>query len=355
MRPISEYIVNRARAAARRPLLVGITGRAGAGKTTLTEGIADDLRASGLPSLPYSGDWRFILDSPGRRAWLRDTWRVGMDAYLNAINQHSWWDFDGIAGDLAALRQGRAVVVEGAYDRTTGEKSARIELGPVTDGVILYENCILGPPDVLAGFDIIVLLNTPDQVCLERILRKDAGRRSVSDIATRYLMTTYSENSFLQLLRERHGDRLVATDSDGRLGAFPALREVSHIPVPIHVREPMNLKRGTVFCDLDGTLVRHVPVPSPSGEDIELLDGTVEKLREFRRDGYLVVLTTGRSQSNVLGVLERLRALGLEFDQVICDLPIGPRHLINDSKGNEVRAYAHPIVRDAGIRDVKLP
>jgi histidinol phosphatase-like enzyme len=116
----------------------------------------------------------------------------------------------------------------------------------------------------------------------------------------------------------------------------------------------MEVKKGTIFCDLDGTLIKHVPIPSRTGNDVELLEGSVEKLKEFRQKGYVIVLTTGRTQSNIFGVLEKLRSLGLEFDQIVCDLPIGPRHLINDSKDEDVRAFSHAINRDAGIKDVTI-
>jgi hypothetical protein len=122
----------------------------------------------------------------------------------------------------------------------------------------------------------------------------------------------------------------------------------------MHVRKAQEFKKGTIFCDLDGTLIRHVPVPSASGDDIELLDGSIEKLKEFRANGYLVVLTTSRTQANIFGVLEKLRVMGLECDQIICDLPIGPRHLINDSKDQEVRAIAHALMRDAGLKEVTI-
>jgi hypothetical protein len=39
---------------------------------------------------------------------------------------------------------------------------------------------------------------------------------------------------------------------------------------------------------------------------------------------------------------------------VVCDLPIGPRHLINDSKDGEVRAIAHAVARDKGIADLEI-
>jgi hypothetical protein len=46
---------------------------------------------------------------------------------------------------------------------------------------------------------------------------------------------------------------------------------------------------------------------------------------------------------------------GIIFDQVICDLPVGPRFLVNDSKGKEVRAVAIALDRDSGIESVELP
>jgi len=351
---ITEYILNRFHKSKRQRLLVGICGRAGAGKTTLVHKISDDLAAAQIENVAYSGDWRFILDSKGRREWLDEKWKAGMDAYLNAINQFSWWDFNEVLNDLTALQNEEAIRIVDAYDRLTGTKTAEIILGPIKRGIILYENCILGHIDAIPRLDIIVLVNTPDQICLERMLRKDADRRPVSDIATRYLMTTYSENIFLRVLRERFASRAVACDSDGRFGPFPDVSEITHIPVPIHVHKPQKLKIGTIFCDLDGTLIKHVPVPSNSGDDIELLEGSIEKMKEFRQKGYHIVLTTSRSEESILAVLQSLQVMGLEFDHVICDLPIGPRHLINDSKGEEVRAFAHALVRDSGVKNVKI-
>jgi uridine kinase len=351
---ITEYLVNRFRDFRKQQLVVGIGGRAGSGKTTLVQKIAEGLDAAQIETVAYSGDWRFVLDSKERREWLQEKWRAGMDAYLNAINQFSWWDFGAIFRDLAALQNDRAVQIPEAYDRRSGTKTAEVALEPIRHGMILYENCILGDLETIPKLDIIVLVNTPDPVCLERILRKDGHRRPVPEIVTRYLMTTYSENIFFRILREQFSDRTVACDSDGKLSAFPSIHEITHIPVPLPVCKSQEFKKGTVFCDLDGTLIRHVPVPSPSGDDIVLLEGSIEKLKEFQEKGYVIILTTSRTQSNVCGVIEKLRALGLNCDQVICDLPVGPRHLINDSKGEEVRAIAHPVLRDAGIKDVSV-
>src|SRR3712207_3570051 len=106
---ISQYIANRFRRSPRAHLMVGVCGRAGAGKTTLVQRICESLRTESIASVAYSGDWRFILDSKSRREWLNEKWRAGLDAYLTARNQFSWWDFDAIFRDLEAIRSGAAV------------------------------------------------------------------------------------------------------------------------------------------------------------------------------------------------------------------------------------------------------
>lgn len=353
---ISEYLANRLAELApeRSRLLVGLCGRAGAGKTTLAEQILADLDKRGIEVVGYSGDYRFILDSASRKRWLDEKWRVGLDAYVQAINQFNWWNFPAIYADLARLMDGKNVKLENAYNRETGQMDLTLELPALAEGIVCYENCVLGGVEFLETCDVVVLLNTPDEVAFERMMRKDVQRRSLPEIAARYLMTTYSENIFLTLLRERFSSKLVTCDSYGRLGGTFEIAEVQQLPVPLRQSAAQERKRGTIFCDLDGTLIKHVPVPSETGEEVELIDGAAQRLREMRELGYHIVLTTSRPQSKVFGVLDRLSAEGLEFDQVICDLPVGPRHLINDSKDNEVRAFAHVITRDEGIGGIDI-
>ena len=55
----------------------------------------------------------------------------------------------------------------------------------------------------------------------------------------------------------------------------------------------------TIFCDIDGTLVKHVSpfVATQPNFCMELLPGTLEKLEEWDRKGYNIILTTGRRES----------------------------------------------------------
>ena len=56
---------------------------------------------------------------------------------------------------------------------------------------------------------------------------------------------------------------------------------------------------ATIFCDIDGTLVKHAHPDEAAkpGFKMTLLPGTIEKLLEWERKGYTLILTTGRKKS----------------------------------------------------------
>jgi len=354
MMQITESIKNRIDQIKVRPILVGVCGRAGSGKSTLAQKIKKELEGQGVKTISYSGDWRFKLDSKGRKRFIEEKWLSGLDEYLRAVNQFNWWDFEKIYSDLNLLKEGNPLKIENAYDRGTGRKDMEVRLEGIRDGAIFYENCILGGMEILDNLHMVVLLNEKDEVCLERIIKKDSARRSLPDMLSRQLTTMYSENLFFKFLLGSSLQKLLVCNSDGVMGEFPQLVEVNQIPVPYASHKETNSAKGTIFCDLDGTLIKHVPVPSETGEDIEIIEGSPEKLKEFKEKGYHLVVTTSRPYHKIFGILQKLRDLGIEFDQVISDLPVGPRHLINDSKDDEVRAIVHALKRDGGIRDIHI-
>ena len=114
----------------------------------------------------------------------------------------------------------------------------------------------------------------------------------------------------------------------------------------------------TVFCDIDGTLVKHsksTDSQKPT-HTLELLDGTLEKLLEWDKMGYNIILTTGRKES-LRSVTElQLNKAGIIYDQLIMGIGGGKRVLINDRKpyGNEDYAISINIDRNVGIKDLEL-
>ena len=116
--------------------------------------------------------------------------------------------------------------------------------------------------------------------------------------------------------------------------------------------------KKTVFCDIDGTLIKHPPTPSSALKALGmvLLEGTLEKLDEWDKKGYNIILTTGRKESMRSVVEKQLQEAGMYYDQLIMGIGGGPRVLINDLKPNidEKMAVAINIKRDVGIANIKI-
>ena len=125
----------------------------------------------------------------------------------------------------------------------------------------------------------------------------------------------------------------------------------------------------TIFCDIDGTLVRHLGkglACQTSAETFDtsfVLPGTVEKLNEWQAKGYTIVLTTGRRESQRRSTETQLHNLGLIWDHLVMGLPNGPRVLINDLKpgtnpeidqGYLETAQAICLMRNKGIKDISI-
>jgi|TARA_S200002703_G_scaffold81575_1_gene70341 hydroxymethylpyrimidine pyrophosphatase-like HAD family hydrolase len=114
----------------------------------------------------------------------------------------------------------------------------------------------------------------------------------------------------------------------------------------------------TIFCDLDGTLVKHSnPIDiQDSYFELEVLPGVHEKLIEWDTKGYHVVITTGRKESARKSTVKQMRRAGINYDQLIMGFGGGDRILINDRKLNSNRDTASVVNldRDTGLKGVKI-
>ncbi len=119
-----------------------------------------------------------------------------------------------------------------------------------------------------------------------------------------------------------------------------------------------NIFRRTILSDIDGTLIKHFPpneVGKPGHEPV-LLEGTLEKLKQWDSKGYIIILISGRKESLRKVTEEQLTKLGIFYDQLILGVGGGTRVLINDFKpDSEVpTALAFCFKRDYGIKDVEI-
>jgi len=120
----------------------------------------------------------------------------------------------------------------------------------------------------------------------------------------------------------------------------------------------MHDKPKTIFCDLDGTLVKHLNPIDIQNPDLKLqvLPGVHAKLREWDSKRYYVIITTGRKESARQATIKQLQNAGIVYDLLIMGFGGGDRILINDKKLDSNRNTAHAINlnRNEGIGNVKI-
>lgn len=114
----------------------------------------------------------------------------------------------------------------------------------------------------------------------------------------------------------------------------------------------------TIFCDIDGTLVEHInPVDANNINHImKVLPGTLDKIKEWDKCGYNIILVTGRRESMRIVTENQLRDAGIIYDKLIMGIGGGERYIINDCKPNSQlpTAFAISIERNKGISDVVI-
>jgi len=112
----------------------------------------------------------------------------------------------------------------------------------------------------------------------------------------------------------------------------------------------------TIFCDIDGTLLKHQGDIIRNTRVTEALPNVTQTIRQWDKNNYKIILTTGRKESTREQTVEQLKTAGIVYDQLIMGIPNGPRILINDKKerGVENTAYAINLIRNEGLENLDL-
>jgi hydroxymethylpyrimidine pyrophosphatase-like HAD family hydrolase len=116
----------------------------------------------------------------------------------------------------------------------------------------------------------------------------------------------------------------------------------------------------TIFCDIDGTILDY-PDRDPlnqvkTGRDCRYTPGAREKLLEWVKKDYTIVLTTGRKESARVETERQLAEKGIMYDHLIMGISTGQRVLINDSKpdSDEPTAIAIVVERNKGLESIYI-
>ena len=112
---------------------------------------------------------------------------------------------------------------------------------------------------------------------------------------------------------------------------------------------------------IDGTLTVHPGSVQDIAkynldQEMRVLPGTRDKLWEWDKKGYNIILTTGRKEGMRKSTVEQLRKAGIIYDQLVMGIGGGDRILINDRKLNSDRdtAFVINLERNNGLEDVEL-
>lgn len=149
-----------------RSLVCGVCGGSAAGKSTLVAAVADRLRGRGIGSVVLAVD-----------DYYRDHGHLTVDqrALVNYDHPDSL-DLERYVDDLTALAAGRPVEVP-VYDFSTHCRLDEVQrAGPqpvvLADGILL-----LATPEVRRRLDLAVFVEAPEDLRLERRLRRDVEER----------------------------------------------------------------------------------------------------------------------------------------------------------------------------------
>jgi hydroxymethylpyrimidine pyrophosphatase-like HAD family hydrolase len=112
------------------------------------------------------------------------------------------------------------------------------------------------------------------------------------------------------------------------------------------------MKKCTIFCDIDGTLLKYRSFASYKSTIPETIDSTIKSINDAFNSGNCVILTTARPEYLRHHTLKELDAANIQYNRLIMGIERGDRILINDNEKNNVnRAHAINVNRNKGFSE----
>ena len=161
-----------------RPIVIGVAGGTGSGKTTVANEILQRVGAENITYIPHDAYYRDLSHLPPRQ---RD--RVNFD-HPNSL------ETELLIEHLKELRAGRAVEIP-IYEfatHTRTQHTRRVEPGPVilVEGILVFAE-----PELRKLFDVKLYIDTDADVRFIRRVQRDIDERgrSLKSVCEQYLST----------------------------------------------------------------------------------------------------------------------------------------------------------------------
>ena len=180
------------------PVVIGISGGTGSGKTTVANVILQRSGAENLTVLPHDAYYRDLKDLPRAQ---RD--QVNFD-HPEAL------DTALLVKHVAALRRWEPVDIP-VYDFTIHsrtDRTRRIEPHPVilVEGILIFAE-----PDLRQLFDVKIFVDTPADIRFIRRIQRDISERgrTVESVIQQYLTTVRPMHEEFVEPSKRHADVII--------------------------------------------------------------------------------------------------------------------------------------------------
>lgn len=113
-------------------------------------------------------------------------------------------------------------------------------------------------------------------------------------------------------------------------------------------------KKSTIFCNIDGVIFKRKNDKNLKDSKPEVLPKVRDKIKKWREDGHMVILTSARPVSLYTRTILELTTQAIEFDKIILGIENGSQVLISNLEIGEEsqKALSINLKRNEGFENI---
>jgi uridine kinase len=201
-----------------RPVLIGISGGTGSGKTTVAQSIYDRVGSDRIEWISHDSYYRDFgpIDPESRHA-------------INFDHPDSL-ESDLLVQHLDVLRNNQEVEIP-IYDfkthlRSTGKRTIRPRKVIIVEGIL-----VLAEPEIRKRIDIKLFVDTPPDIRFLRRLTRDVQKRgrSLDSVVQQYLRTVRPMHEEFVEPSKRYADLIIPEGGENQVALDAIIARVEHL------------------------------------------------------------------------------------------------------------------------------